>query len=91
LKPGNSLREHWADDPERYREMGWNSPKGDAVWTGFQSAQFFQNSRLANVVGEMTFQFVAKICFRCIRAMIRRARPALKQNLTVPQLANKMI
>jgi hypothetical protein len=39
----------------------------------------------------MTFQFVAKICFRCIRAMIRRARPALKQNLTVPQLANKMI
>jgi hypothetical protein len=45
------------------------------------SAQFFQNSRLANVVGEMTFQFVAKICFRCIRAMTRRARPALKQKI----------
>jgi hypothetical protein len=57
----------------------------------FNQRNFSKNSRLANVVGEMTFQFVAKICFRCIRAMIRRARPALKQNLTVPQLANKMI
>jgi hypothetical protein len=57
----------------------------------FLQRNFFQNSRLANVDGEMTFPFVAKICFRCTRAIIRRARPALKQNLTALQLANKMI
>jgi len=57
----------------------------------FLQRNFFQNTRLANFVGEMTFPFVAKICFRCAPAIIWRARPALKQNLAALQLANKMI